>query len=160
MPAPTTPVDTLAKNLKMLMAYRKLRKKELAHASGLSERMIGYILSGEKAATIQTVGDLSKALKVPYWCLILPGLTAELAGAKIEKLIQHYSVASVEARHYIDQIADREAIASKQHNEVEHLLSQFREMDDKNSGKRSRDIPLTIDVDDPLPKRDKKRTGG
>lgn len=157
--APTTPVDTLAKNLKMLMAHRKLSKKELAYASGLSERMIGYILSGEKAATIQTVGDLSKALKVPGWCLIMPGLTAELAGVKIEKLIQHYSVASVEARHYIDQIADREALAVKQHSEVDHLLRQVREMDDKNYGKKSRDIPFTFDADDQLPKRDKKRSG-
>lgn len=102
-------VETLAINLRMLMDAYGVSKQDLAIKSGISERMIGYILACERKATIQTADDLAKAFKLTGWQLIMPNLNVDPnKNNRLEQLIENYSNASSEARDYIDKVAERE----------------------------------------------------
>ena len=103
-------VDTLVVNLRALMKTMKLNKQELAKKSGVSERMIGYILAKERKPTVEITEMLAKPFGLTGWQLILPGLPVNLVNVgKLMKLCENYSHASTTGREYIDRVAEQEA---------------------------------------------------
>lgn len=105
-----TTTDTLVTNLRLLMQEAKLGKDVLAKRSGVSERMIAYILSKERKPTIEIADSLAKPFGLNGWQLLIPNLPVELAKAgKISKLVENYAQASDTGREYIDHVAEKEA---------------------------------------------------
>lgn len=104
------PVDIIVENLRALMRATSIKKKQLAQKSGVSERMIGYILAKEKTPTVDITDAIAKPFGLEGWQLLIPGVRADLAKAgKLSKLMQNYSIASDNGREYIDRVAEQEA---------------------------------------------------
>lgn len=111
------PKETLAKNLKMLLDETGMKVPALAKASGVSERMILYILSEERTATIETANDLAAVFHLDGWSLLMPDLKADLMkNGRLAKLVKNYFTASKEGREYIDHVAEKEAEYNKASN--------------------------------------------
>lgn len=104
------PAEVLAKNLQMLIDETGLKIAELSRRSGVSERMIRYILDQDRTASIDIVESLAAVFKLDGWHLVMPGLKLDLARTgKLQKLIGDYSVSSSEGREYIERVAEHEA---------------------------------------------------
>lgn len=87
-----------------------MKKAELANKSGVSERMIGYILAKEKAPTVEVADALAKAFDLPGWMLLLPDLSVRIAKTgKLQTLVTKYTQSSDAGREYIDRVAEQEA---------------------------------------------------
>lgn len=101
--------ETLVTNLRALMTAAKIGKDNRAKKSGVSERMIGYILSKQKTPTIDVAESLAKPFGLTGWQLLMPNLPVELAkDGRLEKLIDNFANASDTAQQYIFQVAERE----------------------------------------------------
>ncbi len=111
MASPTDSIDTVINNLRSLMRETGLNKPKLAKKSGVSERMIAYILSKERMPTIEVLEGLAKAFGLKgSWQLTIPGIRIDPADSgKIDALIKHYAESSEEGRAHIDHVAEREA---------------------------------------------------
>jgi transcriptional regulator with XRE-family HTH domain len=105
-----TTVESLAQNLTLLMQLTNMKKPELSRKSGVSPRMIAYILNAERRATIETVDDLAKVFGLEGWHLIMPSLPKDLKTSKaLQRLVENYIESSGEGRGMIDMVAEREA---------------------------------------------------
>ena len=92
------------------MRHTELTKEKLATKSGVSERMIGYILAKEKVPTIEVADALASAFDLPGWMLLMPDLPVRIAKTgKLQSLIVKYARSSDEGREYIDRVAEHEA---------------------------------------------------
>lgn len=104
------PVEIIVENLRLLMRATSIKKKQLAQKSGVSERMIGYILAKEKTPTVDVTDAIAKAFGLEGWQLMIPGVKADLAkSGKLSKLMHNYAIASDNGREYIDRVAEQEA---------------------------------------------------
>lgn len=99
-----------ARNLRMLKRAFRLPVKVIAARSGISERMIGYLLTGERKPTEETAEQIGKVFGLNGWQMLYPNLTEDLARrGKLEKLLQAYGAASDEGKEHIEMVAEREA---------------------------------------------------
>lgn len=107
------PSETLAANLAMLVELIPEKKKPLdwlAKKSGISKRMIQYILKCERTATVNTADQLAEPFGLTGWQLITPGLRADLVkNGRLERLVQNFYRSSEEGRDYISRVAEQEA---------------------------------------------------
>lgn len=104
------PTDTLVINLRALMRANKIKTPQLATQSGVSIRMIKYILAGERKPTVELANALAKPFGITGWQIIMPGLPIELAkSGRLDKLIHNYSESQEKGRTYIDRVAEHEA---------------------------------------------------
>ena len=102
--------EVLIPNLRVLMKVMKINNPLLATKSGISLRMIAYILSGQKKPTTKTIEALAKAFGVKVWQLLIPGLRPELIkSGKLDSLVKNYSQTSEKGREWIDHVAEQEA---------------------------------------------------
>lgn len=92
------------------MRHTEMTKQKLAAKSGVSERMIGYVLAKEKAPTIEVADALAGAFDLPGWMLLLPDLPVRIAKTgRLQTLIGKYVLSSDAGREYIDRVAEHEA---------------------------------------------------
>jgi transcriptional regulator with XRE-family HTH domain len=106
----TQPAETLADNLRWLISESGIKIPKLSEKSGVSVRMIQYILAGERKPTIEIAENLAKAFKLTGWMLILPSLNSTLAkNGSLAELIDNYSKADDEGRSFISKVAQKEA---------------------------------------------------
>lgn len=104
------PVGVLVDNVRALMRHTETSKAQLAQRSGISERMIAYILAKERTPTVETADSLARAFGLTGWQLMIPNLSLELAKeGKLEQLVKNYSTSSRKGREYIDRVAEQEA---------------------------------------------------
>lgn len=102
--------NSLAKNLRTLMAIRDWNQVELSKKSSVSQRMISSILSEESGCSVETADALAHAFGLQGWHLIMPDLTEDLLKSKaVQGLFESYVHASPEGRALIDAMAAREA---------------------------------------------------
>lgn len=102
--------ETLALNLRTLMTRAKMTKKRLAQLSGVSERMVGYVLARERTATIEMADMLAKPFGLTGWQILMPGLPIpEAKAGDVEALIRKYALASEDGKNYISRVADKES---------------------------------------------------
>lgn len=106
-----TPTQTtLIENLEMLMTHTRMKPSQLAEKSGVSIRMIYFVLNGEKAPSINVTEKLASAFKLKAWHLVLPSLPQDIKkGGEIEKLIKDYLGANSEGSQHILQVAKKQA---------------------------------------------------
>lgn len=106
---PTT-AETLITNLKMLMAKTKTNTAWIARQSGVSKRMVDYILSGERGASIEVAEKIANAYGITGWQLIMPSLPYDLASSgKLDRLINKFEHCSQVAQDYVLDVLKREA---------------------------------------------------
>lgn len=104
------PLDFLARNLRVLMKKNKMKAPELSERSGVSVRMIKYILSQERTPTIEVAELLANALKIKGWQLMMPDLDIDLAmSGRLDALLDRYMKSTENGREYIDRVAERES---------------------------------------------------
>lgn len=102
--------ETLIKNLRVLMDDRGWKPKKLSEKSGVSPRMVAYILKGERVCSIEIAEQLANAFGLQGWELLINDMPEHLLKSKkLEKLYKNYAKATMEAQEYIDHIAEREA---------------------------------------------------
>lgn len=82
---------------------------DLARRSGVSDRMIKYILAKERIPSIEIADSLAQPFGLSGWQLLKPNLNIRLAQeGKLDRLLDNYSGLSDTARDYIDEVAERE----------------------------------------------------
>lgn len=102
--------ETLVSNIREVMRATGMKKADVAKKSGVSERMIGYILAKERSPTVDVAEALGKAFGLTGWQMIMPGLPVRLAkNGHLDKLVKNYSSLSEEGREYVDRVAEKEA---------------------------------------------------
>ena len=102
--------DVLVSNLKILMRHKGWNKSELARQSKISLRMINYILSGERAPSIDVADQLAGAFGLSGWQMMKPNLPEDLLSSPtLSKLLDAYASASPDGRKMIDLVAERES---------------------------------------------------
>ena len=102
--------DTFIKNLAFLMNKTDMKPAGLARKSGVSPRMVAYVLSRERVPSIDIAGALAAAFGLTGWQLLAPFLIKDLEeSGNLEKLITNYCDASKEGRDYISHVAEKEA---------------------------------------------------
>lgn len=102
--------EVISKNLRALMDLQKMSVSELAKASGVSPRMIQYVLDRERTPSVEIADDLGVALGVTGWLLMLHDLDYALAkSGRISDLIKNYMDDPDDTRAYLDSVAKRDA---------------------------------------------------
>lgn len=101
-------------NMKALLESTGMSTTDLAKTSGVSLRMVNYILTGERKPSAEVADAIGRAFGVTGWQMLIPSLNVDLARrGKLEQLVERYSVADEQAQDYIDLIAKREANGGK-----------------------------------------------
>lgn len=105
-----TTAETLITNLKMLMAQTKTNTAWIAKQSGVPKRMVDYILSGERGASIEIAEKIANAYGITGWQLIMPSLPYTLASSgKLDNLIKRFDSCNQVAQAYVLDVLKREA---------------------------------------------------
>lgn len=101
--------NTLALKLKTMMDTAQMTQRELANASGVSQRQISNIVNGKNACSHEVADALAKPFGMTGWQLISPHIPAnyKYAGA-LNQLINAYTHANEDLRRYLDSIVERE----------------------------------------------------
>lgn len=111
----TEPAEILVINLKSLMGKTALTSSDLSKKSGVSKRMIDYILNGDRKATIELTGKLADAFGLAAWQLIMPSLPYDIAkNGTLNQLIKDFSACATESQDYIRHLAQRDAIYKRE----------------------------------------------
>lgn len=102
--------ETLVNNLKRLMELCEWEIKDLEKKSGVTARMIRYILSGERCPSIEIADKLAAAFNLTGWQLIMPQLMGDIKQMRhIEALIDNWNKADPDGKTFIEDAAKREA---------------------------------------------------
>lgn len=112
------PRETLAANLKMLLAKTGWSEAELERRSGVSQKTINNLIHERHPPNLETVDQVAAAFKLNCWHLIMPNLEADIAsGGTVSKLVDAYLQSSAEGRAIVLRLAEREAADYKPGNE-------------------------------------------
>jgi transcriptional regulator with XRE-family HTH domain len=104
------PRQTLAANLKMLMAETRLSGAEVSRLAGISSKSVNNMLHARHSPNLDDVEKVAAVFSLNLWQLILPGLRSDLAkNGHLDALMQHYAESSAEGRANIDRVAELEA---------------------------------------------------
>lgn len=95
----------LARNLKGIMADRRLTQPQMAKMAGMSPRTLASILTGTHSVGLDRVEALAKALRTPI-CDLLTDMHSTEERAQ---LLRDYESASPDGRTLIRLIAERES---------------------------------------------------
>lgn len=102
--------ETLVRNLKMLMDMCGMENKDLEKKSGVTARMIRYILAMERCPSIEVADKLASAFGLTGWQLIMPQLMGDIKHLRhIESLIDNWNKADPDGKAFIEDAAKREA---------------------------------------------------
>ena len=97
--------ETLAANLRAMMALREWNQVELANKSGVSQRMISHVLTKNAACSIETADALARPFGLHGWHLLIPNLPVELMqSGSLQRLVEAYTSASADSRDLVDRL--------------------------------------------------------
>ena len=101
--------NSVAKNLRALMAGAGWNQSELGRRSGVSQRHISDILNGHAQCTVPVANELATPFGLKGWHLLLPDLPTDLvASPAIAKLVEAYIKADQAGRDFLDAAGERE----------------------------------------------------
>jgi transcriptional regulator with XRE-family HTH domain len=109
------PAETLIQNLTMLLNKTNMSVAELSRRSGVTGRMIHYILNRDRQASVEVAGKLASAFGLTGWQMIMPSLPYDLAKTgQLDKLIDAYAHCDTVTQNYLNSVMQREATYDKQ----------------------------------------------
>lgn len=101
--------DSVAANLRRLMAMVHWSQVKLAKESGVSQTHISAILRGDSSCTVETAEALAKAFGLKGWHLLIPNLPDELVSSpSLFRLVEAYIHSNAAGREFLDAAANRE----------------------------------------------------
>lgn len=110
MPQTETAQKILIENLNGLMRARKMKVPELAELSGVSLRMVRFVLKSERMPTIETINRLASAFQLSSWQLLMPNFHKQVDdGAALNAVLASYIDSDSKGRELIKSVAEREA---------------------------------------------------
>lgn len=99
---------TLITNLNLLLKLKDWSPRRLAQESGVSHRMIAYILAGDRVPTVEVAEQLAAAFNLTGWLLIHPSLTPDLERVEaLTEIVDAYMGANRADRDLIWSISQR-----------------------------------------------------
>lgn len=99
------------------MKLRDWKPAQVAKASGVSPRMVQYILDGDRTPSIEIADQLARAFGITGWQLIKPSLPEDLVSSNaLSEVLDDFIAANPEGRELIRTIARREADFAKKSN--------------------------------------------
>lgn len=102
--------ETLAYNIYQLMESEGMEIETLAKKSGVSSRMIRFILKQQRVPSIEITDKLAEAFGLTGWQLIMPNLIGGIDEIRhVDSLIRDWLKADREGRKFIESAAHREA---------------------------------------------------
>lgn len=102
--------ETLAYNLYRLMEMEDMELETLAKKSGVSSRMIRFIMKQQRVPSVEIADKLAEAFGLTGWQLIMPNLIGSLSEFKhIDSLFHDWLAADADGRKFIESAAHREA---------------------------------------------------
>lgn len=105
-----TTSETLVDNLNMLLSKCSMSTAQLAKLSGVSKRMIDYILSGERKASVEIAEKLAGAFGLTGWQIIMPSLPYDLIkSGKFEEIVKNFTACDAASQDYLLHISRRDA---------------------------------------------------
>lgn len=101
---------TFSSNMRRLKNEMRLSSEEISKRSGVSERMVDYLLAGDRVPSVNVADAIGTAFGVTGWQMLYPDLTTDLAKrGHLKKLLENYSACSDSGKDFIEQVACREA---------------------------------------------------
>lgn len=92
------------------MNSRKWKPRHVAERSGVSPRMVAYVIKGERSCTLEIAEQLAGAFGFQVWHLLLPGIADNLFRPEsLQKLYENYISSQPDGRKLISDVAEREA---------------------------------------------------
>lgn len=106
--------DIFKQNLIMLMAKTKVKSSWIATHSGVSKRMIDYIVEGERTPTIDTANKIAECFGLAGWQMQMPSLPYDIAKSGVlDHLIDVFTHSDKETRNYTLKVMERDAEYNK-----------------------------------------------
>lgn len=110
----TPPAEVFRINLIALMEKTKIKPSELERRSGISRRMIGFLVDGERKPSVETAESIANAFGLTGWQMLLPNLINDMKKSReLNKLIDLFINSSDESQEYILRVAEKEASYKK-----------------------------------------------
>lgn len=82
--------------------HDNMDNRKLAEASGVSPRHVAYVLSGERAPSLEILDRLASAFKIPGWRLTIPD-------DAFGELADNYLAMGDDSKRYLERVAEKEA---------------------------------------------------
>lgn len=106
---PTYSEIIFAANLKHL-TDNYVGKAYLSAKSGVSSRMIDFLIKLERGASVDTADRIGKAVGVPAWLLLIEHLTIEMVRNKeLCEIVENFTLANDEGKLHILEASRKEA---------------------------------------------------
>jgi transcriptional regulator with XRE-family HTH domain len=103
-------LDVLVGAVRALMKSNGLKIPALAKKSGVSPRMIKYILAKQRTPTIDVIQAIAGAFGLKSWQLMIPNVKIDGATSRhLESLVKNYTQSSQQGQEYLDRVAEQEA---------------------------------------------------
>lgn len=96
----------VGRNLAILMKWKSWNQSELSRRSGVSQRHISDVLSGQTDLTTEKVEKLALAFGLQAWQLLMPDITEELLTTTDLRIIVETYVSRPAGRKLIDGAAE------------------------------------------------------
>ena len=108
--APGKTNEILVRNLKHLMETTGTSKQQLAKLSGVSPRMIAYLLQQERVPTVDLLEKLASVFNLRAWILLVENLPDCIEACRqLEQLTLNYLLLSEQSRARVLKITDEKA---------------------------------------------------
>ncbi len=112
----------LAENLRQLMEVHGIKTAvEMGNRSGVSDRMIGYILQQKRAASVETLDLIAKAFRMKAYQLLID--KSHLSDSEAAEEVSHYVLDSETLDLFKGMTKEELAQAE---NYAKYILSQRR----------------------------------
>lgn len=108
------PADVFRTNLKGLLDRTGMKVTQLERDTGVSSRMIRFILDGERKPTVDMAEAIAHGFGLTGWQMLLPNLLDDLVNShQLELLIQLFVDTPADGRDYVLRVAEKESKYSK-----------------------------------------------
>jgi transcriptional regulator with XRE-family HTH domain len=100
-------LDTLAQNLKTVLAQQQRSARDVAAQAGLSNATVSNMLRGKHQASVASADSVAHALGYELWQLLCPSLPPDHAEQRrAAALLQHWMTADPRGRQMIETAAE------------------------------------------------------
>jgi len=110
MPKKQQPAEIFRTNLQGLITKTGMKISRLERETGVSARMIRFILDGERKPTIEVADSIARGFGLNGWQMLLPNLLKDLNCSKqLAQLVEMFIDTPDDGQDYILRVAEKES---------------------------------------------------